>query len=383
MIARLALSLGIAVTGVAAAYAVTALYAVLLWRYRQARRAAPGSLPSPAPAVTVLKPLCGEEPGLYECLRSFCEQRYPRLQIVFGVRDPQDPALEIVRRLEREHPELDLACVVDSREHGASLKVSNLINMMEKARHDLIVLADADVRVPSDYLARVIAPLADPAVGIVTCPYRGIARTGGASALLAAFVNEWFMPSVHVAALFGSRAFAFGSTIALRRATLEAIGGFAAIADQLADDYRLGELTRLKGLRTVLSQVEVDTDLNEPDLSALVRHELRWLRTIRAVRPAGYAFSCITFDLPFAALGCVLATGSPPALALLAVTAAARLMLHFAVRRSGFARSQLRVALLNDVLAFALWCWGFASRRVDWRHTRYAVARDGSVRPLP
>jgi len=381
MIPRLFLWCGIAVTAVAAAYALTALVAVALWRRRQARPAPGGSLPAAASGVTVLKPLCGAEPGLYECLRSFCEQHHPRMQIIFGVRDPQDPALEVVGRLEREFPQVELTRVIDSREHGTSRKVSNLINMMGKARHDLIVLADADVRVPQHYLTRVVAPLADPGVGIVTCPYRGIARAGHCSALLAAFVNEWFMPSVQVAALCGSRAFAFGSTIALRRATLAAIGGFAAIADQLADDYRLGELTRLQGLRTVLSEVEVETDVHDPDLRALVRHELRWLRTIRVVRPGGYASSFMTFDLPVATLGAALAGLATPALALLAVTAGARLMLHFATRRSGSGPSPLWVAPLSDFLAFALWCWGFASRRVYWRQARYRVARDGSVRP--
>ncbi len=374
---------GAGVTAAAMGYSVLAAVTVLLWRYRNARWSrvrAPGA----TPAATVLKPLCGAEPRLYESLRSFCDQTCSHFQIVFGVRDRQDPAVAIVRRLQREFPQRELDIAIDANQHGSSLKVSNLLNMVRLARYDYLVVADSDVRVPRDYLARVIAPLADPRVGIVTCPYRGRARRSPWSLLLAAFINDWFMPSVAVAATLGSRAFAFGATIAIRRATLEAIGGFEAIADQLADDYRLGELTRKAGLRTVLSEVVVETYVDEASARDLVRHELRWLRTIRAVRPAGYAFSFITFALPVAAVGYLIAGSAGPlgadaALAMLAITGAARLLLHFVVRKAGSALLQLWVLPLNDLLAFTLWCWGFVSRRVHWRQARYRVARDGSA----
>lgn len=333
--------------------------------------------------VTVLKPLCGAEPGLDRSLRSFCEQNYAgAVQIVFGVQHPADPALAILEALRRDYPQLDLAVLVDSTRHGASAKVSNLINMMRAARHDWLVLADSDVRVPPGYLAAVTAPLADPEVGIVTCPYRGIPRSGVWSLLGALFVDEWFIPSVRVAALFGSRAFAFGATIALRRDVLDAIGGFAAIADQLADDYRLGELTRARGLRTVLSRVVVETSVDEPTLRQLVQHGLRWLRTIRVVRPWGYAFAGITFSVPVAALGCALAGASPVTLSFLAATLVLRLMLHFEVQTKTSRRAPLWAIALGDVLGFALWCGGFATRKVHWRQARYRVARDGSVQPI-
>lgn len=337
----------------------------------------------PQRPVTVLKPLCGAEPGLDRSLRSFCEQNYAgAVQIVFGVQHPADPALAILAALRREYPQLDLAVLVDSTRHGASAKVSNLINMMRAARHDWLVLADSDVRVPAGYLAAVTAPLTDPEVGIVTCPYRGIPRSGLWSLLGALFVDEWFMPSVRVAALFGSRAFAFGATIALRRDALAAIGGFSAIADQLADDYRLGELTRARGLRTVLSRVVVETSVYEPTLRQLVQHGLRWLRTIRAVRPLGYAFSGITFSVPVAALGCALAGASPVTLSLLAATLVLRLMLHFEVQTRAARRAPLWAIALGDALGFALWCGGFVTRKVHWRQARYRVARDGSVQPI-
>ena len=335
------------------------------------------------PPATILKPLCGAEPALYEHLRSFCEQHYPSWQVVFGVRDPHDAALEVVHRLRSEFPQLDLQIAINSAQHGISSKVSNLVNMMPLARHDYIVIADSDIRVGPDYLERVIAPLLDERVGIVTCLYRGCPRPGFWSLLASIFINEWFVPSVRVLALSGSRAFAFGATIALRRATLARVGGFAVIADQLPDDYRLGELTRRVGLRTVLSEVEVETCVDEADLGELVRHQLRWLRTIRTVRPIGYALAVVSFGLPLAIIGCLLAGASAATLAMLAVTAIARLMIHSAPRNSYSLPGQLGLAALSDMLGFVLFCWSFAGRRVHWRDARYLIARDGTLQQLP
>jgi ceramide glucosyltransferase len=378
-------SLGTLLAAAALGYAVMAWIAAQLYRNKDPARRVGAALGPQVQrrAVTVLKPLCGAEPGLDHSLRSFCEQDYAGgVQIVFGVQQPSDPALAVLEKLKGDYPRLDLTVVVDQSRHGASAKVSNLINMMRAARHDWLVLADSDVRVPPGYLDAVTAPLADPEVGIVTCPYRGVPRPGLWSLLGALFINDWFIPSVRVAALFGSRAFAFGATIALRRETLDAIGGFPAIADQLADDYRLGELTRSRGQRTVLSDVVVDTWVDERTLRQLVQHGLRWLRTIRIVRPGGYAFCAVTFSLPAAILGCAAAGGTPVALSLLAGTVVLRLMLHFAAAAPARPRSPLWAIPLADALGFALWCGGFATREVQWRQGRYRVARDGSVQPI-
>jgi ceramide glucosyltransferase len=185
-----------------------------------------------------------------------------------------------------------------------------------------------------------------------------------------------------VSAITGSRAFAFGATIALRRQVLAGIGGFAAIANQLADDYRLGELTRKMGLRTVLSDVIVDVCVLERSLGELIRHELRWLRTIRALNPLGYGFSFVTFGVPVAAVGALLTRGSLAALALLLVTVVARLLLHLKTRRAGSALQQLLLLPVRDLLSLALWSWSFVTRRVRWRDDDYLVARDGSVFPV-
>jgi len=363
---------GMTLAAAAMTYGLAACIAVCV-RIRESRFIA-----RTQPAVSILKPLCGAEPETYACLRSFCDQAYPQFQIVFGVCDANDPVLAVVSRL-REFPQIDMAVAVDHSQHGSSRKVSNLINMLPLVRHEYLVVSDSDVRVDPDYLAQIIGPLLDDGVGIVTCAYRGYPRRGLWPLLGSMFINEWFLPSVRVAAMTGSRAFAFGATIALRRAVLERIGGFTAIANQLADDYRLGELTRRLGLRTVLSEVVIDTWVAEGSFGGLVRHELRWLRTIRALRPSAYCFCFITFGMPVAALGALLAGGAAPAVGMLWVTVFTRLTLHGALRRGGSGVWQIAVVPIREALSLGLWLWSFFTRRVHWREERYRVTRDGSV----
>jgi ceramide glucosyltransferase len=359
------------------------LYGVIAWlavrtRLRTARGAARAARRG-MPAATVLKPLCGAETETYACLRSFCDQEYPTFQVIFGVADPNDPVVAIARQLQREFPQRDLKLVIDGRPHGSSRKVSNLVNMMAHANHDFIVLSDSDVRVARDYLAKVVPPLLEPDVGIVTCPYRGVSRGGLWSRLESMFINEWFMPSVRVAAMAGSRAFAFGASIALRRDTLSRIGGFVSIADQLADDYRLGELTRGVGLRTVLSDVVVEIAVAERSFEELIGHELRWLRTIRLLRPAGYSFSFVTFTIPVAIIGACLSRGAPAALVMLAIAALARFLLHWHTRQAGTKAAHLLVVPFRDMLSLSLWGVSFRNRRVRWRDEHFEVTPDGSA----
>src|SRR5690242_6692637 len=178
-------AIGLISLGVACGYAVLALLAVLAWKART------GSKPTmKLPPVTVLKPLCGAEPGLYENLRSFCEQDYPEFQIVFGVRDPDDPALRVVERLVAEFPKLPIDVVIDPRQHGGNRKVSSLINMLGQARHDVLLIADSDAFAGPDYLATVTAPLLDRKVGLVTCLYHGEPTGRIWSRLGAMYVNE-------------------------------------------------------------------------------------------------------------------------------------------------------------------------------------------------
>jgi ceramide glucosyltransferase len=368
--------------GIALAFAATGYACVAWWAARKGARAShavPGSKPLP---VTVLKPLHGMEPRLYENLRTFCLQAHPDYQLVFGVREANDPAIAAVERLRETFPQRSIDLVVDPRIHGANFKVSNLINMLAQARHDWLVLADADISVPTDYLTRVTAPLSDPGVGIVTCLYYGVPGPSLWSRLGRLFIDDWFAPSVRLSHAFGSTRFAFGSTIALRRDALQTIGGFEALRDLLADDFWLGELTRRAGLRTVLSEVVVGTDVGESQLKELWAHELRWLRTIRSIAPTGFAMTFVCFTSPLLLLGLGLAPGVATA-ALAALGGGARVLLHFLQRRSGdraFAWHEVLLIPLRDTLLLMEWAAALAGWQVRWRG-QVMHARGGGSAP--
>jgi ceramide glucosyltransferase len=331
--------------------------------------------------VTVLKPLCGHEPRLEENLAGLCTQTHPHYQLVFGVRDPADPAIAVVERLARRFPAVDMRLVVDPHIHGSNRKVSNLINMMPAARHPWLVLADSDVAVGPDYLVRVTAPLAEPQVGIVTCLYHGQPLDGFWPRLGALFIDTWFAPSVRVASSGGSCAFAFGATIAVRAATLRAIGGVEVLKNRLADDYRLGELVRGLGLETVLSDVNVGTDVTEDSLRALWSRERRWMQTIRSLNPLGYALSFITFTLPMLALGVWLApTVWNAALALCGATA--RFGLHWRRPAPGIpAPGHAWQAPLRDSLLMLEWAIAFAGTTARWRQHRLHIDTGRTAAP--
>jgi ceramide glucosyltransferase len=370
--------IGFASLAMAAAYALLTLVAMLVWRAPATTASAPG-----LPPVTVLKPLCGAEPGLYEHLRSFFRQDYPQFQIVFGVRDPLDPALAVVRRLVAEFPAQPIDVVIDPQQHGSNAKVSNLINMIAHARHDVLAMADSDTCVTPDYLAAVTAPLQDRNVGLVTCLYRGVPTRQIWSRLGAMYINDWYAPSVLLAWLFGYQGYVSGQTICLRRDTLQAIGGLRPIASHLADDHRLGVLVRALGLRTVLSPYWLTAEHDEPNLSSLIGHELRWMRTIRVLRPKSFPWMFLSLSLPLAALGLALIAVdepfSPMAWALFLTTLAARLALHMVHRRHD-ARPLLSDCWLlpaRDLLILWVWFRSFLGSQVIWRGNQFAVDNDG------
>jgi ceramide glucosyltransferase len=395
-------ALGLAVLLACLVSILLTLIARLWWTAKAARV----PLPTVARPVTVLKPLFGSEPRLYQNLRSFCTQDHPEFQVLFGLHASDGEALAVAERLRAEFPERDIGIVVDPAVHGINLKVSNLMNLMPHARHDWLLLADSDIEAPPDLLRRVTAPLADDAVGVVTCLYRGRAvgrstpatgetRDGGFWARLGVqFIDDWFAPSVCLARLFGSTRYAFGATIALRRDALDGIGGFGQIAHHVADDYWLGELTRRTGRHTVLSEALVTTDVTETRLSDLAARELRWLRAIRTIMPLSYAFTFVCFPVPVAILaGAAALTGNGGnggmdglILTAVGVSIGARLVLDWlaVVQRSedvmsldllkNLAISTVLVPL-RDSLALGLWAIGLAGRVVRWRGRPMKIAR--------
>jgi ceramide glucosyltransferase len=378
-------TLGVACLIAGCGYEVMALLAVLVWRLRGPK---PAGVPVTSPAVTLLKPLCGAEDGLYENLRSFFRQEYREYQIVFGVRDGADPAIGIVEQLVREFPDIPTEVVINAQQHGSNRKVSNLINMLPYARHDVLAIVDSDAHVDETYLQRITAALAEDGVGLVTCTYRSVPANGLWSRLGAMYINDWYIPSVLLAWLFGHRGFASGQTLCLHRHTLESIGGLLPIANHLADDYELGERVRKMGLSVVLSDYVTHTEHNEPTLDHLLGHEIRWMRTIRALQPQGFRFLFVSFSVPLASLGASLLLSVPSlgtlSLTLFAVTLVARLVLYVAARwgdeRLDF--SDLWLLPTRDILLLWVWWRALRTSRVTWRGHEFSVDTHGVMRIL-
>ncbi|MBV9566590.1 MAG: bacteriohopanetetrol glucosamine biosynthesis glycosyltransferase HpnI [Hyphomicrobiales bacterium] len=336
--------------------------------------------PARSPAVTILKPLRGEDVALRSNLASFCAQEYSgEVQLVFGVMDFDDPAIPIVEDLMASFPSRKIELVIDSRVHGTNLKISNLLNMMQRVRHDRIVLADSDIGAAPDYLQRIVAALEAPGVCAITCLYNGVALGGIWSRLAALAIDGHFLPNALVGLHSRLATPCFGSTIALRREQLDEIGGFAAFSDCLADDYAIGAALRQKGGSVVIPPLLVAHSCTETSLKELWNHELRWARTIRTVDPRGYAGSLITHPLPFALLALALgAQAWGAAMAIIAILCRTVLLLLTA-RKHGLAPPACWLTPIRDVLSFAVFIWSYRGRGVEWRGRRYVVEPGGTL----
>jgi ceramide glucosyltransferase len=340
--------------------------------------------PRSRPALTLLKPLCGGETDLYENLRSFCALPYPGMQIVFGVRDPNDPAIRVVEQLRADLPHADIALVVNENVYGANYKVSNLINMMGAAKHELLVMSDSDMHVDARYLDTIVSAMERPGVGLVTCLYLGDPTPGVWSALGAAGINFWFLPSAAASKLLGGKVGCYGATIALERRTLEAVGGFEAIKDQLADDYALGALVRDSGREIVVAPYFPATTADELNLGALFRHELRWARTIRNTAPIGYAASAITHPTPLAILALILGLVAGLPLPVLLITVACAIACRFAliariVRVVSAPKPSWLLMFARDVLSLVIVVLAYCGRSISWRESAFRVNSVGAL----
>jgi len=326
------------------------------------------------PPVTVLKPLHGDEPLLEQCLASICMQDYPDWQVVFGVQDPDDPAIRVVRRLQARYPAADIPLVVNPAPHGPNRKIGNLINMLPAARHDILVIADSDLRVAPDYLAKLVAALAEPGTGLVTTLYAGQpAERRLVPALGAMQITHGFLPGALLARAMGRRD-CLGATMCLRRETLERIGGLRALVDHLADDNVLGVLVRRLGLDVRLASTIPLTTVPETTFRALFRHELRWARTIRALVPTGFAASVLQYPLFWALVMVLLSGGAWEAWALFAAAWLIRGVAAAGIDRAlkpmlpGLEFScQVWLLPLRELLSVAVMLASYAGKQVDWR----------------
>jgi ceramide glucosyltransferase len=335
------------------------------------------------PPVSILKPLKGVDPEIWESFCSHCEQDYPQFQLIFGVSEPADPAIEVVRKLQAKYPALPIELIVCDRALGANIKVSNLVQMLPAARHETLLVNDSDIRVPSDYLRKVITPLRDASVGLVTCLYRGVAGPTLGSRLEALGIGTDFVPGV-LSARFLEKGlhFGLGSTLAFRRRDLEAIGGFEPLLDYLADDYELGRRIAATGKKVELSAATVTTFLPAYTLRQFFQHQVRWSRTIRDARRWGYAGLLFTFGLPWALATLLAARGAAWAWGLLALTFAARLAVGvgtavLALRDEQVIRNIVLLPL-RDLIAPLVWAASFTGNRIHWRGEVFGL-KDGRL----
>ena len=348
-------------------------------------RKGPRIVAATLPAVSILKPLKGTDPEMYEALRSHCVQDYPQYEMLFGISDAGDPAITVVEKLRREFPERNIRLVRCDKQLGANGKVSSLAQLVPVAAHEILLVNDSDIRVDPDYLRTVVTELQRGDTGLVTCLYRGVPAHRLGSRLEALGISTDFVPGVLAARqIERGLHFALGSTLAFRKHELEAIGGFQAIADYLADDYELGRRIAQTGRRIELSYFIVETHLPAYDLSGFFRHQVRWARTIRTARPTGYAGLLLTFTLPWAALTLALAPRAFWAWALVAVALAARLtsavVCGMLVLRDKQTLRLLWLLPLRDCLGLIVWITGWAGRKIIWRGQRFEINK-GKLKP--
>lgn len=364
--------------GIATALAgIGAAQAIAGWMLAARFAATPVAPPTACPPMTVLKPLHGDEPLLEQALASVCAQDYPRFQIVFGVQRPSDPAIAVVRQLEARFPQCDITLIVNPTLHGENHKVSNLINMLPAAKHDVLVIADSDVHVQPDYLQRLAAAIEEPDVGLVTTLYGALPATTTIPAQLGGIqIAHGFLPGALLARALG-RQDCLGATMCLQRQTLARIGGLPALVDHLADDNVLGRLVVAQGLKIRLADTVPATTVPETGLPALFSHELRWARTIRALVPIQFVGTALQYPLAWAAIavllsgGAVWSVGAFGIVWVLRALAATGIDRAMAPKLSGLAFCcPVWLLPLRDGLSFAILLASYAGRRVEWRGHR-------------
>lgn len=337
------------------------------------------------PPVTILKPLCGLDSDAYKNLVSFCQQDYPSFQIIFCVRDRQDPIIEVVEKVSQQFPHVDMDLVVSDRVIGANLKVSNLANALAQTKHEILLIADSDIHVNADYLQTVVQPLQDERVGVVTCMYRSLAQSWGAT-LEAISTATNFHPGVLVSNQLEGIKFAFGSTIVIRKSVLEEIGGFAAIADYLADDFQLGHLPAKAGYKVVLSNYVVEHVLGNSTVVNSLQRQTRWARGTKISHPWGYLGLIFTHGIVSSLLFIIITQGSTLGWSNLAIVWTMRLVMGWLVGAivldDVVTKKYFWLIPLWDLLHFVIWCFGLVGRTIEWRGQQLRLTKEGKLIPL-
>jgi ceramide glucosyltransferase len=364
----------------------TAYFLLSTWaavRYRNERRPEPSSTFSPP--VSILKSLKGIDPHMYAAFVSHCALEYPEYEVLFGVSDPQEPALELVSRLQQEFPRQKLRVIHCPESLGLNGKVSNLAQMLPQASYEHVIINDSDIAVPRDYLRKVMSPFNVPAVGMVTTLYRGAAGNTVGSKIEALGISTDFAGGVLLArAMEGGIRFGLGATIATTKTVLAKIGGLEPLTDFLGDDYELGARAAAVGVRVELADVVLETALPDYSFRDFWLHQLRWARNVKDRRPGQYFGLIATFGLAWAILGVLALPFAWWTWTILAIAALARVMAAIVVGRSVLNDPQVLPNLwlvpVRDFLALAIWFASFWGNTVVWRGMRFRL-RDGKLHP--
>ena len=353
-------------------YSVMAIVAA--WRYLSVR---PPPLNSREP-ISILKPLAGLDLDLETNLRTYFEQDYQDFEILFAARQANDPALSIVEKLRKNYPRVPCRVFVTGEPPYANAKVYSLDRMVRESANDLVVMSDSDVRVTPSLLRTVAAEFQDPKLGVATCPYRAVAGMSFWSRLEAIGMNTEFLAGVLVAWLIGEMDFALGPTLAARREVIEAMGGFADLGHYLAEDFVIGNRAPRLGYRVVLSSCVIEHRIGSQTFKGNLQHRLRWARSTRRSRPAGYWGEIFTNPLPLALL---LGLAAPKLWPLLVATIFFRALAAWStanwVLHDPLTRRRWWLVPIQDLMSFLVWVAGFFGNTIDWRGRRYKLLRDG------
>lgn len=363
------------------------LTVVAAWQWR---RAAIPPTQTPDLGISILKPVCGIDPYAEENFRSFIEQDYPlhRFQILFTAYDSDDPALAVAADLKKRYPQHNIRVVLNSpnKLQGNNRKVANLLALLPFVEHELLVIADSDMRVGPDYLRAISAPfLSDNfqrSVGLVTCPYRGAFAHSFAAQLEALGIGADFIPSALVSRMLESVGFAFGSTIAIPKTVLERIGGLQPLLDEIADDFLLGQKVRQAGYEVVIANYMVDDVLGPIAFKEMWSRRLRWARTVRAYRPIGYAGSLITHGFALSLLWALTQSPLGKIAAIVCGILMVRLLTVFIVSSLSddpAPRKRWYLLPVSDLVSFAIYVASWCGNRVQWRGERFRLQAGGKL----
>jgi len=346
-------------------------------RYLTVRRPVLG----PLPPISILKPLCGHDEGLEENLRSFFAQNYPDFEVLLGVHRPSDPAVEVAEKVMDQYAgKVHARLVVTGESPIPNAKAFSLNRLVREASHELLVMSDSDIRVSPNLLADLAHEFAEPKVGLITCPYRALGGSTIWSRLEALGMNTELLGGVLVARMIEGMKFALGCTLAVRRNVLEAMGGFAYLQEFLAEDFVIGQRTAEMGHQVLLSSAVIEHRIGSQRMLPNLSHRLRWARSTRRSRPAGYWGQMFTYPLPLALLLWAVQSGAWPVVLLaLVLRAGAAIATSEFVVRDPLLRKQWWLLPFQDVLGFVVWIGGFLGDTIVWRDRKCTLLRDGRL----